>query len=764
MGWLSHLDLSRKISTDVLDLIPPAERAPEIALVRELAGEAEARVMFFVLTGPDGTPASVEATRHFAEELAHSPAFAQAMPLADTAFRDALAKELFAQRFTLLFPLWLREREAAYAATGGDAAHFSSWLAEDTAAALNRFLSTPEAVALQDAVPADPLLLLPGVLTRMKGALALIQPGTSGSGPAPALVWARIAASPLSEEGQGRVFAAIAQAAVKVQKEFPGLVVADTGVNRFAASSRSRIEQEFKWLNTLSLVAVLAVAILFIRGVHRALHLVPVVLVSVLGAWVAVTLTFDRIHILVFVIGSLLTGVAIDYGFYLYMQPAANPGETYGEKVSRLLKPLIASCFTAVAGFALLTLSELPLIRQLGVFVGAGLICALGGAVAYFATVKNAFLETRAMRGAQVLPAWLRTSLRRTLVVAWVLALPGLFFLTWRDDIRELDLPSPELRREDARIRALFGDNDDNGQRAVYLTRGMSLAEARTALGKFDAWLRTASPASEAVGLGAIVPTVADHARAVRFVREQADFARTLREALTKAGFEGDGFAPFFEAYAHYSAQANEADWEPAIRALHAKLDGPPALLLHLGRPLTWFVTLVQHAPPPAPPADTQTVSASQLQSLNQVFARYRQSALQVSAIGLAIVGLGVFLSYGLRDGWRIFAIPCGTCLGIFGALGWLGHPLNLFHLLGAFLGVCLTHNYSIFSVTSAYRHEPTPVSVRLSALTAAASFGALALSSIPVVRALGSTVALMVIAALLVIEFEHFGSIAKKP
>ena len=37
-----------------------------------------------------------------------------------------------------------------------------------------------------------------------------------------------------------------------------------------------------------------------------------------------------------------------------------------------------------------------------------------------------------------------------------------------------------------------------------------------------------------------------------------------------------------------------------------------------------------------------------------------------------------------------------------------------------------------------AYRHETTPVSVRLSALTAAASFGVLALSSIPVVRALG--------------------------
>jgi predicted exporter len=156
-------------------------------------------------------------------------------------------------------------------------------------------------------------------------------------------------------------------------------------------------------------------------------------------------------------------------------------------------------------------------------------------------------------------------------------------------------------------------------------------------------------------------------------------------------------------------------------------------------------------------------VSTSQLQSLNRVFARYRQSALWLSLTGLGIVGVGVLLSYGWRDGARIFAIPCGACLGLFGWFGWLGHPLNLFHLLGAFLGVCLTHNYSIFSATSAYRREPPPVSVRLSALTTAASFGVLAMSGIPVVSALGSTVALMVIAALLVIEFEHLAALGRK-
>jgi predicted exporter len=476
---------------------------------------------------------------------------------------------------------------------------------------------------------------------------------------------------------------------------------------------------------------------------------------------VCATAVFDRLHIMVFVVGSLLTGVAIDYGFYLFMQPPARPAEDYWEKVRRLAKPLLASCLTTVAGFTLLLFSELPFLRQLGVFVGAGLVCALVAAVVYFSTVRNPFLEARAFRLGPKLPAWVRRGVRVLLIAGWVVALPGLALLTWRDDIRELEIPSPELKREDARISALFGER---GDRTVYLTYGGSVAEARASLEKLETWLRAAGGGrTRTIGLGAVVPTFEEYNQAVKFGREHLEFAGQLRAALAAAGFDEVEFAPFFESYARQVAKASATDLEAALSELQAKLTGPAGLLLHTGRPLSWFVTIAAEAPAVGPPSETQTVSASQLQSLNRIFSRYRQSALRLSLVGLAIVGAGVFLSYGWRDGARIFAIPCGACLGLFGWFGWLGHPLNLFHLLGAFLGVCLTHNYSIFSATSAYRCEPPPVSVRMSALTASASFGVLALSSIPVVSALGSTVAFMVITALVMIEFEHLAVLGRK-
>src|SRR6478735_2662628 len=480
-GWLLRLDYTRKISTDVLDLVPSHGVAPELTLVRQLAGEAEARTVLIALT-IDGKPAPDAAAAQFAAALRASPAYDQVVTMNDGTAREALGRELFAQRFALLFPRWLRERMVAHAAAGsmGDPA---DWVSHDAVAALSKFLKSAEALAFQDLVPADPLLLLPNTVERLKGGMELVQPPAGAA--SAALVWARLAASPMSEAGQGPAFAALESAAAVTRRDFPGLTVADAGVNRFAATSRARIESEVKWLNTVSLVAVLMVALTFIRRVWRGLHLVPVVLLSMLGAWVCTTLAFERVPVLVFVFGSLLTGVAIDYGFYLFMQPPAAPREDYLDRVRRLANPLLASCLTTVAGFALLLFSDLPFIRQLGVFVGSGLVSALLAAVVYFSAVRNPFLEARDFRGGGWSPA-IRRNARRVLLVAWLLAQPGLAMLQWRDDIRELEIPSPELKREDARVRALFGEQSGG---TVYVTYGGNLAEARAALARLDTWL-----------------------------------------------------------------------------------------------------------------------------------------------------------------------------------------------------------------------------------------------------------------------------------
>jgi predicted exporter len=737
--WLAHLDYSKKISTDVLDLIPTAERAPELALVRSLAGERTARI---VLCAVRGTGDPTAAAHTFVAALKNSPAIVDAVALSDPAMRNALGSALFEQRLQLLLPSWLAAQHRTFAATGRPPGEFSPWLAEHAASSLDPFLARPESAAFQDLLPSDPLLLVPGFIAKIKFLAA-----SGPSAPGTALVWVEIRASPFSDAGQTPVFTALDAALAAVRRQEPAATLAWTGINRFAADSKKKIEREISTLNLLSLAAVLTVAALLVRRAWRLLNLLPVVILAMLGAWCATTLAFARLHILVFVVGSLLTGIAIDYGFYIYMQPPLRPGEPYADKLRRLLRPLLSSCFTTVAGFAMLLSSDLPLIRQLGVFVGAGLVSALAAALLYFAQYDGPHLEAHVLRALRPRGAkWPRL----LLLAAFAIAVAGPWLLHWRDDIRELEISSPALAQNDREVRTLFGESDDS---TVYLTQGATTAEARTALENFLAWHETNFPGAPAASLGLALPLAGDWNALPARLGELKNFPADLRDALHRAGYDPAQFAPFFSAWENFRAQPLP-NYDALAAALGAPLTGPLSLLMHADAHTGWFLTIARHADTGAePPATLATTSLNQLQSFNHLFTRYRSSALHLSLAGLALVIAGVFATYGWRRGLRIALIPAGSCFFVLGALGLCGQTLNLFHLLGAFLGVCIAHNYAIFSADT-HRDTPPP-SIRLSAASALASFGVLAFSHIPVISALGLTVALIVLTALIVIELE---------
>ncbi|MEY2882174.1 MAG: hypothetical protein RLZZ15_4554 [Verrucomicrobiota bacterium] len=746
LAWFVATDFARKISTDVLDLIPPGERAPELALVRSLAAEQRSRIALCALAVPAGSPRGVAAAEAFVAALRASPAVAEAWLLRDPAPRDALGAHLLTARFELLLPAWLAERRREHAAQR-DARPWPEWLAERTAVELEAFLPRPEALAFQNLLPRDPLLLLPRLADAVRG----LDPSAAEDG-GTVLIWARAAGSPLREEGQTPLFAAVDRALASARAIEPAAGLRWTSIARFAAESRRRIEGELSTLNLVSLAAVLAVAALCVRRMFKALHLAPVVLGGLLGAWMATTLAFDRVHVLVFVVGSLLGGVAIDYGFYLFLQPPARPGEPYRAKARRLLKPLLASALTTILGFCLLLFSELPLLRQLGVFVSAGLLCALAAALVWFAQLDETFLETRAFaRYRPSVTGRTRRLAQLLLAVGAIVAVAGPWRLRWHDDIRELEIPAPALRAEATEVRALFGERAD---RAVYLTHGATPAAARAALARFSAWHTAQFSGQALASAGEVVPTPEAWGALAAERAALGEFASRLRAALERHGFDATAFAPFFEEWETWRA-APPGNYDAVVGRFASALRGPLATLFSVAPDSCWFVSLAPHPAGAEPPPGTATASVSQLENLNRLFARYRASALRLSVAGLALVGLSVFALYGGRRGARMFAIPVGACLFTFGVLGAAGQTLNLFHLLGAFLGVCLSHNYAIFSAENAARGEAPPPSIRLSALTTAASFGVLALSQIPVVAALGVTVAGIVLAALAIVELE---------
>jgi len=753
--WLLRFDYDRKVSTDVLDLVPVDERVPELAIVRQMADERVARVVLLAMkfsVRTDESAAQFAARREqtagvFIETLSRSPAFAEVVRLGDAKAFEQVGKYVFAQRMVLLLPGRLAAWKNEYMAMK-PGERFDVWAADRAATELSTYLSRPEAMAFAAMLPTDPLLLVPDALEPWQAFAGMAGAGGNNG---QVLVWARTTASPLKEEGQQPVFKAVAEAelAAKAAGDFE---MHWTGLCRFAEASRRRIEGEMSGLNVLSLIAVLAIGFAGIRRPYKALNLAPVLLVALLGAWMATTAVFSRVHVLVFIVGSLLGGVAVDYGFYLFLQPPRESGEEPMKKAGRLLRPLLASSLTAVIGFSLLLFSDLPLIRQLGVFVSAGLLSALAAALLWFAQAGDTWWETRAFIRAR-LPVAGRVKLLRVFgVLACVVVVVGFWRLKWRDDIRDLDISSPALRDNAAQVQALFGENDTQ---TIYLTRGGSASQARTSLGDFIAWHAATFPGSTAVSVGLVLPKPADWAAFPSVLRELTGFEPALRYALERHGFEPAAFDPFFATWRELQSRSSVPGYNELVAGLGATMHGPLGLMMDAGPGASWYATLTNHAPGTEPPQALATVSSAQLQSFNRLFERYRISALWLSAFGLGLVGLSVFVLYGIRRGARIFSIPAGSCLFAFGVLGLAGQTMNLFHLLGAFLGVCLSHNYAIFSAENAARGELPPPSIRLSALTTAASFGVLSLSHIPVISSLGIMVALIVLTALVIVELD---------
>lgn len=741
-AWLLSLDHGKHFTTDVTELLPSDERDPEAQLALSLVSERQGRVVLVALDAPAGTSATAlsNAARVHAETLLASHAFTAAYPLAGQSWQHALGQLLHARRFDLLLPGWLAKQRQAYLNENAPAP-FPEWLAARVTADLDAHLTSPAAAATADLIPSDPLLLL--VSLADEAAPLAPAPSTSQNR---ALIWAETRDGPLTEAGQQPVFDALASAETAARDQVPKLTTNFTGVARFAAAAKESTRAEISRLNLVAIALVLLLTALFLRRLHALLHLLPLVFIATLGAVTVTTLIFPRVHVLVFVLGSLLSGVAVDYAFQLVL--ARREGETYAARLRRLALPLVGGAGTTFAGFLALTVSELPLVRQLGVYVAAGIVCGLGATVLYFFLFPGLDFAPRHIAFRRALPTRLRLPL---LAVLTLVAVFGLTRLRWHDDLRTLEYPSPILRADDAALRTAFGQTDAG---ATLITRGATFAEARTR------WQRLAdnAPADAApVSIASLLPAPDAYAAAIApATRAQLNaFIPAFRTAAEAAVFSADAFAPFERDFAAY-LNAAPPPYESLLRDTLNKLPGPLALLAHAGDDGVWFLSNTPRAFE-IPAAAEGTLSLSGIEGLNHLFARYRAATARLSLVGiLALVAISCAL-HGLRTGLRTAALPVLATGLAFAILALRGEAFGLFHLLGALLGVCLADDYAHFAHADDPAHPQARTAIRLSGLTTVASFAVLTTSAIPAVSALGATVALIVVLALVFVEMDLF-------
>jgi predicted exporter len=231
---------------------------------------------------------------------------------------------------------------------------------------------------------------------------------------------------------------------------------------------------------------------------------------------------------------------------------------------------------------------------------------------------------------------------------------------------------------------------------------------------------------------------------------ERTALQRTLNAAVDASPFARDAFTGFVDDVATAKA---------AAPLTVAGLDGTPlaasveSLLLQRGDHVTALVSLSGLDDPGAVDRVARQHGAQLLdlkQASESLVAEYRERVLWALAVAALLLAITVWVALRTpRRVLRVLAPMALTTLLVLAVLRGLGVELNLFHLVALILAAGLGLDYALFfdhAGDDRAEQLRTLHAVIVCSLTTLLVFSLLALSSIPVLRAIGSTVALGVL------------------
>jgi predicted exporter len=746
---LCALQVARtRFVADLSSFLPAAPTAEQRLLVDQLRDGALSRVMLLAIEGADAE-VRTRLSRSLADALARDPRFAAV----SNGAAAGLARDkdfVFDHRYALS-PEAGPER---YSVAGLRAA-----IGETLA-----LLASPAGVLVKPLVTRDPTGETFAVLEGLRPAQGPrtadgVWVSRDGSR---ALLLARTRASGADIEAQA-VALARARAAFDVVRPDagPGATNARlvaTGAGVFSVRSRAMIEHDVLRFSLLSTAIVAALLLAVYRSAAAlGLGLVPVVTGALVGI-AAVSLGFGLVHGITLGFGTTLIGEAVDYAIYLFVQSGRAERAGDADWLAGFWPTVRLGVLTSIAGFSALLFSGLPGLEQLGLYSIAGLAAAALVTRFVLPRLLPAGFQVRDLAAAgRVLAAWTeRARALRWPVVAVALAAAAFVAArgsaAWDTDIASLNPISAADRAEDARLRADLGAADARYLvvlRAASLDAVLELSEraghaldAEVAAGRLGGY---DSPAR-------MLPSAATQRARLASLPDAATLRANLRAALAGMPLNAGRLEPFVADVTAARGATPFTREALAGTALGSALDG---MLFDDGKG-TWTAMLglrpaagarldaaaVRTALAGVPGAVLLDVKGE----LDTLYAGYFQHALAMSGVGLAVIV--VLLLVALRSPARVLGVmaPLAAGVAVVAAAHLVaGTRLSILHLVGLLLVVAVGSNYALFFdrlCREPQALERTLASLALANATTVASFGLLSLSSIPVLHAIGSTVA----------------------
>lgn len=552
-------------------------------------------------------------------------------------------------------------------------------------------------------------------------------------------------------------------AALQAQPSLAGLSLALSGPGLFAVQSREDIRSDIERISLVSSIGIGLLLLWIYRSPRMmALGLLPVVAGTV-AAVVAVDVVFGVVHGITVGFGAALIGESVDYAIYFFVQSGRVGLQAWRETFWPTIR---LGVVTSIAGFGVMLLAGFPGLAQLGVYALSGIAVA--------ALVTRFILPVVAGDRHEIPPpgvvgkttlGWLGQAWRLRWP-AWIVTAVALLYLVqhhdrlWSTNLSTLSTVSEADAVADANLRTDIGAPDARYMVLVAAPdRESALQEAEAAGQRLDRLVQEDliggydSPAR-------FLPSDRTQRRHLDALPPRDELRHRLAQALQGAPLSAERLTPFLDAaaLARQAPLITRADLDGtamslAVDAMMSQADGQWNIVLPL-RPAS--------TGSPDIPADavrqalegTGAVFIDLKQEFETLYAGYLQQAVFLALGG--VLAVTAMLAFAMRS-WvrlsRMMLTLVMTVIIVMAALHALGTELNLLHLIGLLLIVAVGSNYTLFFDqidTDGGLAVDVWSSMSVAVVTTVIGFGALAVSNVPVLKAMGTTVVPGVVIALL--------------
>ena len=744
-----------RMATDLSQFLPTAVSLNERVLLAQVRNGVAARTILAAIEGA-GTPAELAAaSRGLSQALKSNPRFSRVANGESPPLDDAAIERLFAYRY-LIGPA---DACAAALSADGLRAALQARLADLTSAvpALDqqRMAQDPTACLrglLMSLIPKQAPPRRHGVWFSPDGTRTLLIIQTAGDA-------ANLDAERAAVAAIRAAFAALSQAG-RLR-----LVLAGPGY--FTVSSAAAVQQTAAWLGVAAtILGSLILLVAFRSPALVVLGALPGIAGLLVGV-VAVQLGFGFVHGIALALGTTLFGVALDYPAHVFSH--VEPGAGHAAADVGIWPTLLLAAATTVLGYGALALTDFQGLAQLGILAAVGLATAALCARFLLPMLipdgyripQHRWLEGYRSPG----PGFARWAPWVGFVgAATVLGVTLAWHPTpWEADLRRLSTVPPAEIATDSALRRELGAPDVT--RMLYAsapTVESLLQTIEGALPDLHALERTGT----IVGFDAAplwVPSRREQLARAQALPERSELARRLGRAGQGLPFRATAFAPFLDEVERARGQAPLVPGDLADTLVGLRLS---LLIQPLGDTWLGLIPLTGVAEGGGARAPLQAVAAGHgLHYLDlgaattALLGRFLDETLGRTA--LLTLAIGLVLAVGLRDWRRLLRVllPMAIALSLdFSLTVWSEGSANLFHLVSLLLVLGLAIDYSLFfnrPLVDAQERRRTLLSLTVCASSTSGTFGLLALSGIPVLRAIGTTVAVgsllaFVLAALL--------------